>query len=338
MKIDFEHHQGAHCESGVTSSLLWQSSKGKITEPLAFGIGAGLFFVYVPFIKINNGPGVAFRNMPGFIFARTCKSLGIPVIRKKFSSPEAAAKFLDQRLAEGTPVGCQVGVYYLPYFPKEYRFHFNAHNLIVYEKEGDNYTVSDPIMERPSILSTAELERVRFARGPLAPKGHIYYPAKTIEITGEVIKKAIKSGIRKNVFNMLSIPGPFGGVRGIRFMGKNIKRWRDKLGLETAGAYLAQLVRMQEEIGTGGGGFRYIYAAFLQQADSYLPGNQLDEISTIFTQAGDTWRESAVHAAGIYKGRLGSQADFDMMGDYLAQISEIEKGAFQKLKDLKWQP
>ena len=36
------------------------------------------------------------------------------------------------------------------------------------------------------------------------------------------------------------------------------KDWRDKLGLHKAGLYLAQLVRMQEEIGTGGGGFRYI--------------------------------------------------------------------------------
>ena len=65
---------------------------------------------------------------------------------------------------------------------------------------------------------------------------------------------------------MLNIPGGFAGVNGIRYTGNKIKKWRDKLGLEKAGLYLAQLVRMQEEIGTGGGGFRYIYAAFLQEA------------------------------------------------------------------------
>ena len=92
MKIEFEHHQGAHCESGVTTNLLRKSSGGKITEPLAFGIGAGLFFAYIPFIKINNGPAIAFRTLPGDIFNRTCKSLGIPVIRKKFSSKEKAEK------------------------------------------------------------------------------------------------------------------------------------------------------------------------------------------------------------------------------------------------------
>src|ERR1700710_2893507 len=161
----FEHHQAAHCESGVTSNLLRESSGGKITEPLAFGIGAGLFFAHIPFIKINNGPAIAFRTLPGFIFNRTCKSLGIPVVSKKFGSKQKAETYLNERLSEGTPVGCQVGVYYLPYFPKEYRFHFNAHNLVVYGKEGDNYMVSDPIMEGTNIMDSYQLERVRFAKG-----------------------------------------------------------------------------------------------------------------------------------------------------------------------------
>jgi len=337
MKIDFEHRQAAHCESGVTSNLLWNASGGKITEPLAFGIGAGLFFAYIPLIKINNGPAIAFRTMPGHIFNRTCKSLNIPVARKKFSSKEKAQVFLDECLDNGHAVGCQVGVYYLPYFPKEYRFHFNAHNLIVYGKEGDNYLVSDPIMESTNILDSYQLERVRFAKGALSPKGHIYYPKENKDITDDQIKQAIKSGIKKNVYNMLSIPGNFAGISGIKNTGLKIKKWRDKLGLEKAGLYLAQMVRMQEEIGTGGGGFRYIYGAFLQEADVYLPGNQLTEISSIFTKAGDMWRTAAVHAAGIYKGRIGSQEDFNTMGDYLLEIAAVEKAAFETLKKIKWQ-
>ncbi|WP_426670203.1 BtrH N-terminal domain-containing protein [Mucilaginibacter sp. McL0603] len=336
MKLDFEHHQSAHCESGVTSSLLRESSQNKITEPLAFGIGAGLFFCYIPLIKINNGPAIAFRTFPGLIFKRTCNALGIPVVRKKFNSKEQAESYLKDRLEEGHPVGCQVGVYYLSYFPREYRFHFNAHNLIVFGKEDDNYLISDPVMETPTKLTSYELERVRFAKGALAPKGQLYYPKNDKIITDEQIKKAIISGIKNNVNQMLRIPGNFAGVKGIKYTGKKIKGWRDKLGLQKAGSYLAQLVRMQEEIGTGGGGFRYIYAAFLQEAYAYLQKEELLEISKIFTQSGDLWRTAAVHAAGIYKGRLGSQEDFDQMGDYLIEISELEKNAFLALKKIKW--
>ncbi|MFN8249191.1 MAG: BtrH N-terminal domain-containing protein [Ferruginibacter sp.] len=336
MKHEFHHLQAAHCENGVTTNLLRTIGIDNMTEPLAFGIGSGLFYVQLPFLKINNGPAIAFRTMPGLIFKRTCTSLGIPVFRKKFSSKESAKKYLDECLERGQPVGCQVGVYYLTYFPKEYRFHFNAHNMIVFGKEGDRYLISDPVMETTTSLSDYELERVRFAKGPFAPKGQIYYPKESRIITDDVMKKAIVTGIKRNVNHMIRIPGNIAGVKGIANTGRKIKKWRDKLGPKTAGLYLAQLVRMQEEIGTGGGGFRYIYAAFLQQAHKFHPVDELLNISKTFTKAGDIWRNAAVQAAGIYKGRIGSQADYDVMGDYLIEISEIEKEAFKALSKIKW--
>ncbi len=336
MKLDFQHTQAAHCENGVTTSLLRHHGVNQINEPLAFGIGSGLFFIYIPFMKINNGPAISFRTAPGLIFKRTCKALDIPVERKKFRSKAEAEKVLQACLNAGQPVGCQVGVYYLTYFPKEYRFHFNAHNLIVFGKEGDNYLISDPVMELATSLSSYELERVRFAKGAFAPRGQLYYPKEVRPVTNEQIKKAIRTGIKRNVRDMLHVPGNIAGIRGIRYTAKRIRGWREKLGLQKAGSYLAQLVRMQEEIGTGGGGFRFIYAAFLQQAYEYHGLDELPEISKEFTKSGDIWRSAAVQAAGIYKGRLGSQSDFNTMSDYLYQSAEIEKRAFVALSKIKW--
>ena len=65
---------------------------------------------------------------------------------------------LDRMLDKGIPVGMLVGVFHLPYFPKEYRFHFNAHNITVFGKEGDHYLVSDPVMENMEKLSSEELK------------------------------------------------------------------------------------------------------------------------------------------------------------------------------------
>ncbi len=337
MEIDFQHIQSAHCENGVTTNLLRHVGVNDISEPLAFGIGAGLFFIYIPLLKVNNGPAFSFRNMPGQIFSRTCKSLHIPVERRKFKSPGRAMRHLDELLAKNQPVGCQVGVYYLTYFPKEYRFHFNAHNIVVYGKEGDNYLISDPVMEETTSLTAYELQRVRFAKGPLAPKGQIYYPkGAPAGFNDDVMRKAIKSGIMRNVKMMIYIPGSIAGVSGIKYTAKLIKGYRDKLGVKTAGQYLAQLVRMQEEIGTGGGGFRFMYAAFLQQAHKYHSNDELLSVSTEFTKAGDLWRSAAVHASGIYKGRITEQSDFNQMADYLLEISEIEKAAFKRLDKLKW--
>ena len=145
---EFHHVQTAHCENGVTTALLRYHGLDFMTEPLAFGMGSGLFYIQIPFLTVNNGPAISFRTMPGAIFKRTCKSLGVEVTRKKFSNPAAAEAFLDKKVKEGVPVGCQVGVFHLTYFPKEYRFHFNAHNLIVFGEENGRYLVSDPVMER----------------------------------------------------------------------------------------------------------------------------------------------------------------------------------------------
>ncbi|HEX5026077.1 MAG TPA: BtrH N-terminal domain-containing protein [Agriterribacter sp.] len=331
MKLEFKHLQAAHCENGVTTSLLQHNGVQQMTEPLAFGIGSGLFFIYIPFMKVNDGPAISFRTMPGMIFKRTCKALDIPIKRIKFSSKKNAQQALDDRLMSGQPAACQVGVFYLPYFPKEYRFHFNAHNLIVVGKEDGKYLVSDPIMETITTMTEYELERVRFARGPLAPRGQLYFPKEIKAVTNEQIKKAIVTGIQRNVRHMLYAPGNIAGITGIRYTAKKIKKWRDTLGLEKSRSYLAQLVRMQEEIGTGGGGFRFIYGAFLQQAYAYHPVDELMDISKEFTKAGDLWRDAAVQASGIYKGRLTTQSDYDTMGNLLLDIAELEKQTFKAL-------
>ncbi len=333
--IQFKHNQAAHCENGVTVSLLKHHGVDFMTEPLAFGLGSGLFYIQIPFLKVNNGPAISFRTMPGAIFNRTCKSLGIRVARKKFHSQEKAQRSLDQLIEAGIPVGCQVGVFHLSYFPVEYRFHFNAHNLIVFGMENGRYLVSDPVMETTTTLSVDELQRVRFAQGALAPRGHIYYPESIPTITRKTIQHAIAKGIKRNCRDMLCIPGGVAGVKGINYTARKIRGWRQKLGDRQAALYLGQIVRMQEEIGTGGGGFRFLYAAFLQEASDILGDDRLFKISEKMTKAGDLWRDSALQMSGIYKNRLNSQQAYDHCADLLNEISQVEKEAFRELSKLK---
>jgi hypothetical protein len=334
MQQKFNHIQSAHCENGVTTGLLRYNGLDFMDEPLAFGMGAGLFYIHIPFMKVNNGPAISFRNMPGSIFNKTCKSLGISINRKKFSNSDEANDFLDKKISEGIPVGCQVGVFHLTYFPVEYRFHFNAHNIIVFGKENDQYLISDPVMETTTTLSSKELEKARFAKGIFAPKGHLYYPERIGEIDRDTIKKGIIKGIKMNISSMIHIPGNIAGVSGIKYTSNKIRKLNQKLGLRKAGFYLAQIIRMQEEIGTGGGGFRYIYAAFLEKAADYLKEDKLIAISEDFTKSGDLWRSSAVQMAGIFKGRLFQQKDFDDTADILLEIYETEKNAFKQLSKI----
>jgi hypothetical protein len=329
MKIDFQHHQSAHCENGVTSNLL-KFYGIHLSEPMVFGIGSGFFFSHMPFIKLNGMAVTSFRVLPGWIFKRVTHRLGIRVRRHKFSNDDRAMKQMDKLLDKGIPVGMLVGVFQLPYFPKEYRFHFNAHNITVFGKEDDRYIVSDPVMENIETLTAEELRKVRFAKGTYPPKGRMYYIAYVPEKAD--IKSAIIKGIRKTAKDMLTIPVPMFGIDGIRFLAGRMRRWPVKFGAKPAAQNLAQVIRMLEEIGTGGAGFRFIYAAFLQESSVILQKPWLNDLSTEMTAIGDLWREFAVHAARCFKQRDKGLTTYDTLADMLLKIADREEKVFIQLR------
>jgi len=333
--LPYNHIQTAHCENGVATGLLRHHGLEFMTEPLMFGLGSGIFYIHIPFLMVNGGPAISYRSMPGWIFSRASKLLGVKVNRRKFNNEKEAYEYLNKQIQIGNPVGCQVGVYNLPYFPAEYRFHFNAHNLVVYGKENGNYLVSDPVMETVTTLTEEDMLKVRFAKGPLAPKGHVYYPENVKPVSKEHLQKSIYKAIHRSAFDMLNIPGPIAGVDGINYTARQIRKWREKLGPRKAGLYMGQIVRMQEEIGTGGGGFRFLYAAFLEQASDITGDQRLLKLSDEFTKAGDLWRTSAINMGRIFKGRLNEQKDFLESADMLDNIAAIERAAFKELKKIK---
>ncbi len=331
MRVDFDHRQAAHCENGVTVNLL-RFNGINLSEPMAFGIGSGLFFSHMSFYKLNGMPVTSFRVWPGVIFNRVAKNLGIKIKRYKFSDPEKAMKTLDDLLGNGIPVGCLVGVFNLSYFPREYRMHFNAHNITVIGKEGDNYLISDPVMEHIETLTSAELKKVRFAKGTYPPKGRMYH---ITQVPGNPdIKKAIAKGIRKTADDMITIPLPMFGVEGIRFLASKMRKWPDKLGEKMAVMNLGLVIRMLEEIGTGGAGFRFIYAAFLQESSEIMNMPALNELSTRMTEAGDKWREFAWHASRFFKNRDKGGISYDMLADMLLDIAGREEFIFRELRKI----
>jgi hypothetical protein len=330
MEMEFKHKQAAHCENGVVANLMTYNGF-TVSEPMVFGIGSGLLFSYIPFLKVNYAPVVSYRAMPGIIFTRFAKRVGIKIKREKFRKAEAAKARLDENLERNNPVGLQVGVYNLPYFPDEYRFHFNAHNMVVYGKKNGRYLISDPVMETVTSLSEKELEKVRFAKGAFAPKGHIYYPT---DFPKELpLKEAIVKGIRHTCRDMLA-PVPIVGVKGIRKIARLIRKWPRTKGIKTANHYLGQIVRMQEEIGTGGGGFRYIYAAFLQESGKLLGNDKILELSKEMTLIGDQWRDFAVEASRIYKNRSNTDTPdkYDHVAKLLETLADKEEVFFKQLK------
>ena len=323
--MTFAHHRhAAHCESGVMSNLF--SHHGMpISEAMTFGLSSALSFAYLPFIKLSGLPLIAYRQPPRSIIKGLAKRLGAEFRFETFRSPAAGQARLDALLAQGCVVGLQTSVYWLPYFPEDMRFHFNAHNILVYGKEGDDYLISDPVTEQTVRCAAAALSRARFAKGVLAPKGLLYTLVKPgqLTLTAADARKAILKTCR-----VMQAPIPLIGVRGIRMLANKVAKL-DPTAAASA-LYVGHIVRMQEEIGTGGAGFRFLYAAFLQEAAALSGLEILAEFAERLIAIGDEWRAFALAAARMVKGRDAMHPQ--TLADMLHGLAEQEKGFFRDLK------
>ncbi len=324
--MNFEHQHTAHCESGVASSLL-KNSGLDFNEAMVFGLASALTFAYLPIIKLAGMPLIAYRMPPKSIIKNVCKRLQVHLELQKFKDTQAGMRALDQAITAGKLVGLQTSVYWLPYFPKEMRFHFNAHNILVYGKEGDEYLISDPVLEVPVRCGGPELERARFAKGALAGKGLMYtIDPQSIDRTLD-LKPIIRQAILKNVRNM-NTPLPFIGVRGIHYLANKIKKLKDSRQSDRyKKLYLGHIVRMQEEIGTGGAGFRYIYASFLELAAVICQNEALDIASKMMTAVGDQWRVFASQTVKQCK-KLEPEG-YAHLSELLHAIADEEKKIWQ---------
>ncbi len=332
IELNYEHRQAGHCESGVTSNML-NYHKLSISEPMVFGIGAGLFFSYLPFLKMQHAPVTSFRVWPGMIFDRTTKVLGIKTKIYRFKNPIKSMNKLDEALAQGFPVGLQVGTYHLPFFPPEYRMHYNMHNMVVYGKKNDRYLISDTVVEERVDISYEDLMRVRFAKGTFAPRGRMYYPLAVPSAVD--LKPAIIKGIRKTANNMVGVPFPLIGTKGIRYLANQMRKWPEKLGEEKASYYLGQVLRMEEEIGTAGAGFRFIYGAFLDEAGKVLKQDWIREVAVEMGEAANHWRKFSYLGSRNCKKRAKPEESYDMLADMLRECADKEEKIFRKLARIR---
>ena len=221
-------------------------------------------------------------------------------------------------------------MFWLPFFPPAYRFHFNGHNLVVIGKEGDDYLISDPIFEETVRCPAADFRKARFAKGALAPKGKLYY-IETMPQQFDV-PQAVTTGIKDVCRVMLKTPVPLAGVRGIRLLSRQLAKWPGRFDDKQTLLYLGHVIRMQEEIGTGGGGFRFLYAAFLQEAAEVLENDKLLDLSKHCTEIGDLWRDFALLASRVCKGRAEIQGTFHDLSQLLLQCAAEEKILFSDLQ------
>ena len=322
----FQHRQSAHCESGVMASLLSHAGL-PMSEPMAFGLASGLAFAYLPIVKLSGMPLIAYRMPPRHLIKTLSKRLGARLNSRTFGNPEQGRRELDALLDQGRLAGLQSSVFWLPYFPPEMRFHFNAHNLLAYGRDGDEYLISDPVFEEPVRCAAADLQKARFAKGALAAKGLMYWLDDVPK--EQDWEKLIRQAVLGTTRILDGMPLPWIGIRGIQHLAKRVEQL-DPAQTKYNRLYLTHIVRMQEEIGTGGAGFRFMYASFLQEAGEKIGATELGEASARLTAIGDDWRQFASACVRASRSK-GEAPDFRPIAEMLRGIAGQERALMKEL-------
>ena len=331
-KIAYNHKMAAHCESGTVTSLL--NHRGlEITEALVFGISSGIFFGYFHKMKSFTFPTFIVRNKPGQMRSNISKRLGIKFHTEKFRKPEEGQIALDRLIEKNIPVAVQVDFFYMDYIPSWERVHINVHFIVITGKVGSKYIVSDSYFPQLVELESESLRKARFAGGSMSPKGFLFYP----ETIPEKIDfgKAIKRGIKKSCYNMLKIPIPFLGIKGIRLFAKKIVQWPSRSrDIEHLSHEVMKINILLEDQGTGGAGFRFLFATFLQQAAEILNKPGLNDLSKEMMLIGDGWREISLRAARYGKNRDLGTDRLKELGELISDRASAEESFFKKLYKL----
>ena len=148
-------------------------------------------------------------------------------------------------------------------------------------------------------------------------------------------EKAIIKGIKNSAFNMLKIPIPFLGVKGIRYFAKKLPEWPKLARDEDHLSHEVMMINiLLEERGTGGGRFRFMYAAFLQESAKILNKQALSEIAEQMMNNGDEWRLISIFAGKIGRNRELGQDKLRELGSMIEKRADVEKALFTDVKKI----
>lgn len=286
---------GEHCETGTLDVLLRHAGI-ELSEPMLFGLGEGLGFIYwdgknLPF------PFLGGRVKPAEITRKLTDRLGLALRVKETSSVRTAWRNVAEQIDGGVPVGLQLDSYHLEYFTS--KVHFGGHFVALYGYDDERAFVVDTAQQGGSVSTSLEsLERARAEKGPMTAKNRSFTIAADAPV--RPLPDAIRAAVRANAAEFLDPPIANLGYRGIGKAAVQVRRWLDRS--DDPARDLPQAAILMERAGTGGALFRRIYRDFLEECMTLVADAGLlrayekyreivplwTEVARLFTQAGET--------------------------------------------------
>lgn len=331
---------GKHCITTALKQVL--EYKGyKLSEEMLFGIGSGLYFVYVNLAK---APMISGRVKP-FVFESVLgERLGIDIKCKSSAKYQNAFNKTKKLIDSDNPVLIYADMPYLDYLNLDEDSHFGGHAVVVFgyddeekkfyvsDRDNSDYPVRTPkgdIASDYHLVGYKSIERARTSKHRPFPANNKYLEIvldEPKEITCEIIYDAII----KTCDNMLDAPAKLLGLNGIYKFSKEVLKWKqfddDKLRASGVSNYFM----ISADGGTGGGIFRRMYGDFLVEASEIVKSADMKTLGQEYCKIAEAWDN-----VGDILWKVYESCDRALLGTISSLIQEIHARETEVLSRLR---
>lgn len=315
-----------HCETSTLGVLLRHQGID-LSEPMLFGLGRGLSFIYWD-SKSMDFPFLGGRVKPFELTRNLAEALGVELSVRETSSPRKAWADVVEAIGAGRPVGLQLDCYHLDYFTA--KVHFGGHVVALYGYDDQVARLVDTEQQGGAVVtSLTSLAEARAARGPMTAKHRSFTLTAPQELPSP--HEAIVPAITACAHTFLNPPIANLGHRGIEKSGKLVRTWLRRS--DDPGRDLPQAALLMEKAGTGGALFRNLYRDFLAECAEFVDSDHLRTGHRLYAEAAALWTEVSVLITKA--GESGEEQHLAQAGTALLELSRIEREAMEALSRLE---
>ncbi|MFB8350053.1 BtrH N-terminal domain-containing protein [Streptomyces niveus] len=311
-----------HCET-TTLGVLLRHQGIDLSEPMLFGLGSGLSFIYWD-SKAMGFPFLGGRVKPFELTRNLAAALGLNLLVAETTSARKAWQNVAAHIDAGRPVGLQLDSYHLDYFTT--KVHFGGHVVAMYGYDEQDAHLVDTAPQGGAVTTgLAALARARAERGPMTARHRSF----TITAPGGPVspQDRIVPAIKTCADAFLNPPIANLGHRGIEKTAKQVPKWLERS--ENPREDLPRAAALMERAGTGGALFRNLYRDFLAECADLIDSDHLRTGHSLYAQAAALWTEVAELIAAA--GESGDAKTLGRAGAVLHELARIEREAMQAL-------
>ncbi|MEU5042719.1 BtrH N-terminal domain-containing protein [Streptomyces griseorubiginosus] len=315
-----------HCETTALGVLLRHQGID-LSEPMLFGLGRGLSFVYWD-SRSMGFPFLGGRVKPFELSRNLADALGLELLVRETSSARRGWAHVVEAIGGGQPVGLQLDSFHLEYFTA--KVHFGGHVVALYGYDERIAHLVDTEQQGGAVTtSLGSLAEARASRGPMAARHRSF--TLTAPPGPPAPEKSVVPAITACAHAFLNPPIANLGHRGIDKAGKAVRTWLRRS--DDPGRDLPQAALLMEKAGTGGALFRNLYRDFLAECAESLDSDHLRTGHRLYAEAAALWTEVA--ALITRAGESGEEQYLVRAGTTLLELSRIEREAMEALSRLE---